>query len=72
MLICGYTEILNFSERCIEFRIGTAEQEISHIELCRENSFVVSLCLMLTDSDKPFLLHRFQAEATAVSGCKVL
>lgn len=59
MLICGYTEILNFLERCVEFRIGSAEQAISHMELCRVNNFVFSLCSRLTDSDKPFLLHTF-------------
>lgn len=48
------------------------EQEVSQIQICRENSFTVSLCLKVVDSDKSFLLDRFEAETTAVSRHRAL
>lgn len=66
------TDSLNFSAREVQLRTETAEQEFSPTQLHTEKSFVVSLCLRLTDFVSPFLLDRLQAKTTAVLGHSLL
>lgn len=70
-LCCGYTGSFNFPERCVYLRTGTAEQESSQLPLCRENNFVVSLCLRLTDLITLFFFIGFRLKPQLCLGFRV-
>lgn len=69
-LCCGYAESFNF-QKGVYLRIGAAEQESSQIPLCRENNFVVGLCLRLTDLITLFFFTGFRLKPQLCLGFRV-